>query len=119
VAPLPWPRRILGNRRLVASAATVLGVWASAIWTASNAALFDSWTDQAWQTGTQWVSQTLQTMATTVTQQSWYGAVETLTSTPARAALVVGATVAVWAVGVLVLRRLVMLPAEPAADAAW
>lgn len=119
VAPLPWPRRVLGNRRLVASAATVLGVWASAVWTASNSALFDSWTSQAWQTGTAWVTQTLQTMAATVTQQSWYGTVETLTSTPARAALVVVAAVATWAVGVLVLRRLVMLPSEPAADAAW
>lgn len=119
VAPLPWPRRILSNRRVMASAATALGVWASAVWTASNSALFDRWTQQAWQTGTQWVTQSLQTMASMVTQQSWYGTVEALTSTPARAVLVVGALVATWAVGVLVLRRLVMLPAEPAADAAW
>ena len=120
VSEVPWMLR-MKKRWNISSTTSVLSasVWASAVWTASNSALFDRWTQEAWQTGTQWVTQSLQTMASMVTQQSWYGTVEALTSTPARAVLVVGALVATWAVGVLVLRRLVMLPAEPAADAAW
>ena len=38
VAPMPWPRRLLSHRRVLASAATAMGVWASAVWTASNSA---------------------------------------------------------------------------------
>jgi hypothetical protein len=120
VAPLPWPRRLVADRRLRAAAVvTLTAMGASAAWTAGNRELFDSWTQQVWQDGGQWVVGSLEALAAAVARQPWYAAASEVFASPVRAGGVIAALVGVWAGGVLALRRLVMIPAGPVPDARW
>lgn len=120
VAPLPWPRRLVADRRLRAAAAVTLTAMAASVaWTAGNRELFDTWTQQLWQDGGRWVLGTLQTMASAVAQQPWYAAVSEFLASPIRAGGVIAGVLGIWAGGVMALRRLVMIPAGPVPDARW
>jgi len=120
VVPLPWPRRLLADRRVLATAAgTVLAMAASAAWTASNRELFDGWTQQLWAEGGRllWVS--LQSTATAVSSQPWFAPIEEVLASPIRTAAVLATSLMAWAGGLVALRRLVSIPAGPVPDARW
>ena len=120
VAPLPWRRRVLANRRTMAVAAsTVLAMAASVAWSLGNRELLDTLTRQVVTDGGQWLWTSLQATAASVSEQRWYEPVREVLASPVRTAAVLATTVAAWAGGVLALRRLVMLPTGPVPDARW
>lgn len=120
VAPLPWRRRVLGNRRILATAAaTTLAMAASAAWTMGNRELFDSWTQTVLNDGGQWLWTSLQATAAAISEQRWYEPVREVLASPIRTAAVIATMTVAWAGGVVALRRLVMLPTGPVPDARW
>lgn len=118
--PLPWPRRLVGTRRRLATAAgTVLAMAGSVAWTASNRELFDGWTQQAWTEGGRLLWLSLQSAAATVVAQPWFGPIEGVLASPVRTAAVLATALMAWAGGVVAMRRLVSIPAGPVPDARW
>jgi hypothetical protein len=50
-------------------------------------------------------------LATTIVEQPWYGSARALVDSPARLATVAGALTTAWAAGMLLMRRLIAIPA--------
>ena len=50
-------------------------------------------------------------LATTLVEQPWYGSARALADSPARLAIVTGGLLTAWAAGMLLLRRLIAIPA--------
>jgi hypothetical protein len=50
-------------------------------------------------------------LATTIVEQPWYGSARALVDSPARLATVAGALATAWAAGMLLMRRLIAIPA--------
>lgn len=120
VVVVPWPRRVLADRRLRGiAAATVTAMAASVAWTAGNRELFDSWIQQVQVGGGALLSGWAGAIASAITAQAWYEPAREFFASPVRASGVLASLVSLWAGGVLTLRRLVMLPAGPATDARW
>lgn len=111
VVPLPWPRRLVTNRRALATAAgTALAMAASATWTMANRELLDGWVQVVGNQGGQLLWTSLQAGVAALTEQPWYTPIRYLLVSPVRTAAVVATGLMAWTGGVVALRRLVALP---------
>lgn len=111
VVPLPWPRRLLKDRRAMATAAaTLVAMGASAAWSAANRELLDGWIQFVSTQGTEWLWGSLQAAAAALAEQPWYAPVRDLLLSPVRTAAVTATGLMAWAGGIFALRRLVALP---------
>jgi hypothetical protein len=120
VVPLPWPRRLLQNRRALAVAAgTALAMGASATWTMANRELLDGWVQLAANQGGQWLWTSLQAGAAAMSEQAWYAPVRDLLVSPVRTAAVAATGLLVWTGGLAAMRRLVALPSGAMPGARW
>ena len=120
VVPLPWPRRLLQNRRAMAAAAgTALAMGASATWTLANRELLDGWVQLVANQGGQWLWTSLQAGVAVMSEQAWYAPVRDLLVSPVRTAAVVATGLLVWTGGLVALRRLVALPSGATPGARW
>ncbi len=120
VVPLPWPRRLLQNRRAMAVAAgTALAMGASATWTMANRELLDGWVQLVANQGGQWLWTSLQAGVAAMTEQPWYSPIRDLLVSPVRTAAVAATGLLVWTGGLAALRRLVALPSGATPSARW
>lgn len=118
------PRSVLGtirqramatpsSRAVAAGAAvSVLGsLAASVIWSLGHPEVLASFGMTALRSVAElgWV--VVHGLATTVVEQPWYGSARALVDTPARLATVTGGIATAWVAGVLLMRRLIALPA--------
>lgn len=111
VVPLPWPRRLLADRRALATAAgMLLAMGASVAWSAANRELLDGWIQIVSTQGTEWFWGAVQAGAAAAAEQPWYAPVRDLLLSPVRTAAVVATGLLAWAGGMVALRRLVALP---------
>ncbi|HUG28415.1 MAG TPA: hypothetical protein VMK53_08975 [Gemmatimonadales bacterium] len=120
VVPLPWPRRLLQNRRAMAGVAgTALAMGASVTWTMANRELLDGWVQLVANQGGQWLWTSLQVGVATMTEQPWYTPIRDLLVSPVRTAAVAATGLLVWTGGLAALRRLVALPSGATPGARW
>lgn len=102
----------------VAACAMVVGISASIAWSLGNREVLAAWGNQALALLDGWFSLGLRTLAANVTVQPWFAALRDALGSPSRLALAGVAFLAMYVVGLLVLRRLMALPSRPMPHAA-
>jgi hypothetical protein len=113
-------RRVQASPRaslLAASAGAVLlaGAAGSVAWTLGNRDLLTAWGQEMAATASQWLWLALRGAVSNLIEQPWYSGVRQLAGSGTRLALIGVAALTLYAGGLVALRRLLMLPAGPAA----
>ena len=108
-----------GLRRRTAALAAVLvaGMVASIVWSLGNRALLDQWGLQLVGVANDTLWLMVQAVASNLIEQPWFQEVRAFLSVPGRLLLAAGAASVMWVGGLLVLRRLMTLPASRVAHA--
>jgi hypothetical protein len=109
---------LLRRPAAVAAFLLVVGTSASITWSLGNRDVLAAWGSQALALLDGWFWLGLRTLAANVMVQPWYAALRDALGSPSRLALAGVAFLAMYVVGLLVLRRLMALPSRPMPHAA-